>query len=299
MIQEYRQDMATNVIKSMIIGAAKAGTSSLLRYLAQHPDICTHQQSEMSFFVLDWEYQTGYSTVFNTYFDQCDSEGFFLAKSAELLYRQDAVLKLRAHNPDIHLIIMLRNPIERAYSSFWFEKRRGREQAATFEDALSSNSKRVQVEWRQEKNCMYLEQSRYIDYLPFIFDTFDKKQIHIYLMEDVKKDAVGVCQEIYKYFGLNAEFTPDIMRRHNSAAKVRSESMAHLMVTPSIGKRLARLMVPNKIRWYIKQRLTSMNETPFSPPPIKPETRKKLLAHFDPYNRQLADMLQRDLNHWR
>lgn len=290
--------MSTITIKSMIIGAAKAGTSSLLHYLAQHPNICTHPQREMNFFILTHEYQLGYSKIFPTYFSSCHTADLLLAKSAGLMYRRDAILRLQEHNPEVCLILILRHPLERTYSSFWFAKRRGWEMARTFEEALVSKNSRLQTEWLREDDCVYLEQSRYVDYLPFIFEIFEREQVHIYLMEDFKKDTVRICQELYKHFGINAEFTPDIKLRHNSSAKARSESVARLMEAPSPGKKLVRAMLPSKLRWRIRQRLASINEKPFLPPPMKPETKKELLAYFDPYNRQLADLLQRDLSSW-
>ncbi|MDE0685767.1 MAG: hypothetical protein OXI63_22795, partial [Candidatus Poribacteria bacterium] len=55
-------------IQLMIVGAQKAGTSSLLRYLAQHPDIHTHAQPEMTFFLQDREYSRGYQWASAKYF---------------------------------------------------------------------------------------------------------------------------------------------------------------------------------------------------------------------------------------
>ena len=75
------------VIDLLIVGAQKAGTSSLLRYLAQHPQICTHQQPEMNYFVDENDYKKSFSAALSRYFPCIHNENtkVIAAKSVGIL----------------------------------------------------------------------------------------------------------------------------------------------------------------------------------------------------------------------
>ena len=66
-------DEKLKLIDCMIIGAQKSATSSLAYYLSQHPDICKHQQNEIPYFVINTEFQRGYSWAYNKYFSHYES----------------------------------------------------------------------------------------------------------------------------------------------------------------------------------------------------------------------------------
>lgn len=72
----------SRIINVMIAGAQKSGTTSLADYLAQHSQITTHKQLEMTFFVNDEEYQRGYQSIFNNYFSSDSTNvGVVMGKS--------------------------------------------------------------------------------------------------------------------------------------------------------------------------------------------------------------------------
>lgn len=125
------------LVDFMIAGAEKSGTSSLLRYLGGHPRICVHRQSEMTFFVSDEEYVPAYESIFRRYYGNCEKpEPLFVARSVDVMYVPEAARRLWEYNPSFHVAIVLRDPVDRAYSAYWHSCRRGGEGLDVFEDAL-------------------------------------------------------------------------------------------------------------------------------------------------------------------
>ncbi|MEP7167786.1 MAG: sulfotransferase domain-containing protein, partial [Bacteroidota bacterium] len=131
------------LVDIVIAGVQKAATSSLQVYLGQHPDLITHDEREFSFFVQDDEYTNGYENIFHKYFPEGPSEKKILIKNVGIIYWEDAMKRLQQHNPKAKIILVLRNPVARAYSAYWFAKLRGKENAPTFETALLSSEEKI------------------------------------------------------------------------------------------------------------------------------------------------------------
>src|SRR6185295_13613127 len=114
-------------IDLMIVGAQKSGTTSLKNYLGQHPAIITHLQTEFSFFVEEKEYINGMESAFKIYFSDVVPYGSrrIVAKSASMYLNEKSLQRLRRSNPDCQVVILLRNPVERAYSSYLMEMNAG------------------------------------------------------------------------------------------------------------------------------------------------------------------------------
>ncbi len=112
----------------MIAGAAKAGSTSLLAYLGQHPGLRVQRSQEMTFFRIDREYRLGYERAFRRYWGRVEEDGgAILAKNAGMMYSPEALDRLWWHNPDTVLLISLRDPAERAFSHYWHSRGGGRE----------------------------------------------------------------------------------------------------------------------------------------------------------------------------
>ncbi len=105
----------------VIVGAAKCGTSSLQAAFAQHPAAWVQSRSEMMFFIDDDEYERGMDAALARYFGEGgDLASVSVAKLAALMHYPAAVERLRVTSPDAHLIVLLRNPVDRAYSAYWY-----------------------------------------------------------------------------------------------------------------------------------------------------------------------------------
>ena len=212
----------------MIVGAQKSGTSSLLRYLAQHPDIHTHAQPEMTFFLQDREYTRGYAWAFAKYFagEHADSEiegKHLIAKNVMVMHSPEVMQRIYEHNPDIHLVVLLREPVARAYSAYWWARRRGWENIKNYEEALAAEEARLNEDWFKWRQCAYQYNGVYYPHVRNLITQFGSSNVHCILTDDLKENAAAVCQQLFKHVGIHTDFKPVIGKRHNQAAMPRSE----------------------------------------------------------------------------
>jgi len=286
----------------MIVGAPKAGTTALKYYLGQHPGVCTHSQREMQFFANDERYGRGYEAVYPMYFRPKSQAQVICGKSVAMMYSAEAMARLQRHNPDVHVVVLLRNPVDRAYSEFWYARRRGWEPLSSFEAAIADDGSRFGRDAARRFRCSYLERSSYAPYLEAILRQFAREQVHVILLEDLAADAVGVCQSLLRLFPeLDPNVVPSVDRRKNAAALPRSKRVLALTssrdVAPRLRSVLARIL-PERIRHSVKDAIQRVNEREVRLPALDPATRLQLNEYFLKRNRALANLLGRDLSHW-
>jgi hypothetical protein len=290
-------------IQIMIVGAQKAGTSSLKTYLGQHPGVCTHRHLEMMYFVNDAEYEQGYPQAYQRYFQCEQKEGMvLLAKSVGILDVREAMKRLQDHNPDVRLVLSFRHPVDRAYSAYWYARRIGWEKLETFEEAVDADPARFGDDVALRRHCAYKERSLYAKHLGTLWEYFEREQTHVFLLEDIVHDAAHVCRMVFRQFeNLDPSYVPQARRRQNVAALPLSRNLARLTSsqgTLSTVKSALRRLLPDWLTDSARDTLQRLNERQFTPPPMEQETRQRLIEFFRPANAQLAQMLGRDLSHW-
>ena len=298
-------------IHLMIVGAQKSGTSSLLRYLAQHPDIHTHAQPEMPFFLQDREYKRGYEWAFAKYFaGEHDPDAIadkrLIAKNVMVMHSPEIMQRIYEHNPDIHLVVLLREPVARAYSAYWWARRRGWENIKTYEEALDAEEARLKEDWFKWRQCAYQYNGIYYPHVKNLITQFGVNRVHCILTDDLKADAETVCQQIFEHIGVRTDFTPVLGERHNRAAMPRSERFNFLftqfLASHNPLRRAIRRFLPDATAYKLRKTVLDWNDKLRKDvnaiPPLNPETCERQRAYFKPFNDQLAELLGRDLACW-
>lgn len=168
----------------IIIGAQKGGTTSLYRYLNQHPAVDVALHGEIHFF--DRSFANGIDWYL-AQFPLRDAAKIVGEKSPNYLYHPKVPRRLRAAIPNVKLIALLRNPIDRAYSQHQMNVKKGGE-PLTFEEAiarepdrLSRDSDLLSREWRL---ASYLTRGRYAEQLQHWWDVFPRDQLLIIKSEE-------------------------------------------------------------------------------------------------------------------
>ncbi len=286
----------------MIVGSQKSGTSSLLRYLAQHPDIYTHPQPEMTYFLQDHEYERGYEWAYSKYFSKCRNEKQLIAKNVMVMCSQEKMQRIYQHNPKMHIVVLLREPVSRAYSGYWWARRRGWEKIKSFEEALSVEETRLNENWFKWRLCAYKYNSTYYPHVKNMINQFGEDQVHCILTDELKNNAEKLCQRLFKLLHLDEDFTPKIQQHYNQAAAPRSEKFGFLftqfLASRNPLRRAIRKLVPDATAYKFRKAILNFNEKPFTPPPMNPNTHDELTQYFKPFNEQLAELLGQDLSHW-
>ncbi len=288
-------------------GAHKAGTTALYQALVQHPALAGHAQSELTFFVEDEEYRQGFeSRAWLRYLPRCLPRDVgarrFVGKHVKLFYRRAALERLRAFSPAAQLVLLLRQPVERAHSAYWHARAHGREELTSFEAALAAEDERVRAGRAPWHDTCYVRNGSYAEPLAQAFEVFGRERVHVHLLEDLHARPLEVVRALYGLLGVDASFRPDLERGANRAHAARSPRLARLMGrvfdSRARAKRALRACVPERVALALRQELVRWNSRPQDVPPMQAETRAELLGRFRASNARVAELLGRDLAHW-
>ena len=276
-----------NRIALMIVGAQKAGTTSLNNYLAQHTNIYTHQTLEFGLFRDEVEYKKGLDFFLQNTIAKSDKynpeKKFFIAKRVGLMHNEEMLLNLRALNPDVKIVAVLRNPIDRAFSAFWYCRKTGMEPYLSFEDAIYKNEKaRFKGNKRWERNCDYLGRSIYLPYIQKMKTIFPPDNLNIFLFEEMVTDLNKALNEIISMIHLSP-FPFNTKEKYNERTEVKSNLFSKIMRPGQ--NNVLKSIIPLKYRSHLRRNLKKINEArPDQKQPIKmlPETRLYLQEFFKP-----------------
>lgn len=287
----------------VIGGARKAGTTSLWSYLRTHPDIGMAIVKEPQFFTrqqgrvdsgndfgpprsgtFDRGWET-YAEIFRGTEDRA-ARG---EASTMYLDAPDSAELIRATMPDMKLIFCLRNPVDRIYSHYWFERQA--ERLPEFSEMARARHRRF--DW-------YVHQSHYSQHLERYFDHFDRSRIHLVVAEDLYASTRPTVEEACVFVGVDPHLLPeDELEPKNEGATSRSVGVQRLLTQH---KREWTRYVPRFLRPFARSAiswLVEKNRRPFNYPPMDPDVRAALLDEFENEVDGMEKILQRDLSLWR
>jgi hypothetical protein len=294
----------------ILIGAAKAGTSSVYSYLAQHPDIFMCTPKEPNFFAFEGQRLNfagpGDVIINRASITTLDSyEACFRSGSGKLargeastlyLYDPHAAACIRRYTPDVKLIAILRDPAERAYSSYLHLVRDGREPLSTFEAALLAEESRILANW--EHLWHYRRLGFYARQLQRYFDVFDVAQLAVYTYDEFQRDPLQVLRQIFEFLELRSDFRPDLSVRHEVSGVARWPLLNRLMKRPGMLKSVGKRFVSRPLRARVYAAVMKYNIVTHRPP-LAPETRADLVAAYREDIDRLQTMIGRDLSAWQ
>lgn len=280
----------------MIVGAQKSGTSSLLAYLGQGDGLVRHAHSEIESFLADASDADVRAQVDAEFPDEA---GQRVAKHATLMYHADGLNRLLQLYPGCHLAVVLRNPVERAYSSYWYRRGLGREAEPTFEQALAADSGRAGDYRISGGRVGYISHGLYAHHLAPLLARDDLAALHVYTFEQLTGDPAAVCRDLARAMGAAAGFEDLAVAAHNTAGRSRLPVLSRWLNNDTRSKAALRAVVPGRIASGVARRLRRSTRAAFRPPPIDGDTRAALLEEFAPDVERLACLLDRpDIRRW-
>jgi hypothetical protein len=208
------------------------------------------------------------------------------------LYSTRAAENIYHHMPDVKLIAVLRNPVDRAYSSYLHLVRDGRE-TSTFEEGLSLEEKRIAQGW--EYIWHYRQVGFYAAQVERFLNLFAPEQVRFYLYDDLLADPVRFMRETYEFLDLDTSFVADTSLRPNRTGLPKSRLLGRLLLRPNPLKATVKLLTPKQFRYNLGQRL---NQRLLEKPTLSNETREKLLSGYKDDISSLQDLLGLDLSAW-
>lgn len=188
----------------LLIGVQKSATTTLNRYLKMHPDIgIPEDRKELHYFDKPCNYSQG-PAYYAPFFQHTANKSILGESTPIYCYWSGVIDKIHQYNPDMKLLLSLRNPIDRAYSHWNMEFTHGRENLP-FYDALLAESKRLnQMPNRQHRVYSYVDRGRYVEQIKYIRKIFGNKNLHILNMDDLIAYPNKTMNRIFHFLGLEA-----------------------------------------------------------------------------------------------
>ena len=180
------------------IGASRSGSSWLGECLREHPEVDFSKVKELNFFnkkeafQLNTEYLSDFLNFDKKISGEFTPKYFMSSVTMERIYK---------YNPEIKLIAILRNPVDRAYSEFLYNKAREHETEETFEEAL-----------RGPNRNRYLNRGLYFKQLEPVFKLFKTSQIHVCMFEDIKRQPEILLRDLFKFLAVDQNFKPSLTK---------------------------------------------------------------------------------------
>jgi Sulfotransferase family len=199
--------------------------------------------------------------------------------------------KIKSYNPDAKIIVILRNPVERAYSA-WCHARADRlEPCEDFSAALALESQRGEVEFLLRYQRMGLYSAALEDYQA----VFPPSQLLVLFYDDVRADPQSVWRNVCDFLGVAASHTPAFGNRYNRSGQPRNRLVHNLLRSHRV-KRLVRSVLPHTLAMRAKQQVENMNLAQF--PAMDSTCRVQLREYYRPDVQRLSGLTNRDLVAW-
>ena len=291
----------------LVIGAGKAGTTSLYHYLAQHPEVFMSPAKEPKFFALaghaldftgpgDGRVRRGTTTTLEDYAALFEGAGRARAvgeASTIYLHHARAPGAIAQALPGVKLIAVLRQPADRAYSAFLHLTRDGHEPCARFEDALADEPRRIAAGWYYFWH--YRARGYYLEGLQRYYRAFPAAQIRVYLYDDFRDRPVETLQDMFRFLEVDDGFVPDMSARHNVSGVARSARAQRWLLGDGRLKRALKTVVPEALGHRAVSLLQRQNLTR---PGLRPELRAELTRGYRQDILGVEGLIGRDLSGW-
>lgn len=263
----------------VIIGAMKAGTSSLYHHLRTHPEIFMPAQKELNFFNRDWHLGHRW---YEAHFEEADPVqmvGEASPNYTKAHFWPETAERLASLAPEARLIYLLREPVERMRSNYLHQLAAGKE------------NRPIERALREEEDLRtqdYIHTSRYGFQLERYMDHFDRRQILVASSDRLLHHTRDTVRDVFRFLGVDEDWIPPNIHRqkHQTARKrVRRTVARSLRTLP--GYRAAAGLVPLPIKRQVFRYATR----PIEVPKVSPDLRTHLKERLRPDLERLRSLI--------
>lgn len=288
-----------------ILGAAKAGTTTLYGFLSLHPKIFFSYIKETLFFSKDEYYQKGIDWYLKTFFADGTKDALWGEATPHYLYWAEKVaprIKKTYPHEEPKLIIILRDPVSRAYSFYWNMVREGMEHLDFSQAIKHSNenlkANRDELFYSGVMNYGYLRGSKYLDQIECYFEYFNKDNFYFLLQEDLYDIRGQSIEGLFTFLSippLDIEFIP----KANKSSISKNKKIHGLLNSTSTIKDIIKNILPLKARYRFRNKINSVNSEKFDYPEMEHDVKQSLKRYFLQDIEKLEEVIQRDLSSWK
>jgi hypothetical protein len=276
----------------LVIGAARGGTTGLVEGLRSHPRVFVTDPKEPHYFAL---YETGAHftapgdehtinrvavTELEAYLDLYPQEHTYLAlgdASVSTLYYADrAIPAILDMNPDMKLVVMLREPVARAFSSHQYMRARGLEPVEDFLDAVALEEERKRAGWHHIWH--YTSMSRYSESLEAFYSAFPRENVGVWFYDDLCSDYEATVSDILRFLNVpHFEGEASGIPRVNVSGQPKSASVHKAIAIATRNERI-RTFVKSSTSYRFRERL---RRATLRSDPLPPSAQHALSPQFE------------------
>lgn len=289
-----------------VIGAARSGTTSIYHYLSGHSKIYVPAKKELDYFGVGDQgqvYNGPDADMINTriiksweeYLDHYNGHGGELY-SADIspwyLYSKKAATAIQEKSKDSKIIVILRDPVERAFSHYRLMRKLGLEKESSFWRGLKAEQSRMIEEWAF--GWFYRDVGYYGEQLTRYFQLFEKDAIKVILFEDLQENPALVMEEIYKFLEIQNE-TTNRYDRYNAAELPRYSTVENALINNSYLKSIIKKCIgksKSEKFWFSIRRWNSHMPT------VDKRSKEFLRSAYEDDKILLEGLLARKLDIW-
>jgi len=222
-------------IDFIIAGTQKGGTTALYEYFRLHQNICMADKKELHFFDEDryFEKNNPNYSKYHRYFSPNDHTQVIGEATPIYMYWNKSIERIYVYNPQIKLIIILRNPIDRAFSHWNMERDKGRESRTFLKAILDEESKINSPNYSQNKILSYLDRGYYSQQIKNIYNYFNKDQLLILRSEDLRENPDSTLMNVADFLSI-PPFNPVDHKEVNSRSYPHKMSKDELTILTGI-----------------------------------------------------------------
>ena len=289
----------------LIIGASKCGTTALYYYLKQHPEISFSDLKEPKYFSSVNEsfphngigdrsvdkYVIKSLTEYKALFADIDNKRVGEASPDTLYFFDKTASHIKEILGDVPIIVMLRNPVKRAFSAFMYLKRDSREKL-NFRDGLLAENKRLKDNW--DFIWGYKKCGLYYNQVKSFMDNFSN--VKVVLQEDLKNDTSAILEDIYSFLEVDEKFKTDVSIKHNESGTPNNIFSKFLLSRNNIFSTVIRELMKRFIPRNLLEKVASKSLERMS---ILEKDEIALKPYFFNDICKLEKLINKDLSSWK
>jgi hypothetical protein len=285
-----------------IVGAPKCGTTSVYKYLSNHPEIFFPIKKLFNYFSRDltFEHPRLPMDEYLSFYKNTENYKYRGDASTFHLFSKVAAKEIKEFSPNAKCIILLRDPCNMLYSyhsELLFSKQeniKSFEEALNAEDDRKSDKNRV-FRWKKEA-VFYSDIGRFSEQVCRYLSVFERHKLCFILFDDLKSNPQAVYKNLLAFLQLDESH--QILPVIHNPNKVQKSKMLGSFINSSTIRNLARLMFPTKAREKIHVFLNKLNTRHKPRPLLSLRVKRRILKMYEDEGVKLSKLLGRDVTHW-
>jgi hypothetical protein len=287
---------------AICVGAGKAGTTTLHALMDRHPAVCVTRYKETNFFYRDDLFARGYVDYLRHYFKHEPGCRLLFEADPRYMLHPKCIDRIADGFPDARIIVMLRHPVERAYSQYVYRVAYGRHDQ-TFEEICAAEPELIKGGDEALAEHGFLARSRYAGQIEHIYRRFPREQVYFLLFERLVRDQAQEFDKLQRWLGLPPVHVGAAWE--NESGEARSLFVAKVLYHPAYARvrRTVRAILPIRpIRNAISSRIARLNLRRLrrsEKPTLDPAVRAKLMRELSGDIARTAELTGLDLSIWK